>query len=167
MICWVRVRLVRLSWVWTKRSRRMPAASGGTRMTVTTDPSGTAAGRLTTRPRPKGPLVPASSRVLIRVIGAVPHQPFMRAMVALRDPGSALDRRVLLMLRQRVRDHVPRRPRAHEDVVRRADPGVVVERAHGHDRDVRLGDAPRHARAAHPAERVPEVARRGQVIDRD
>src|SRR3954469_23713776 len=69
MICWARVRLVRLSWVWTKRSRRMPAASGGTRITVTTEPSGTASGRVTARPRPKGPLSEASSRVLIRVIG--------------------------------------------------------------------------------------------------
>src|SRR3984957_959110 len=44
-MAWARVRLVRLSWLCTKTSTRCPATSGGTRKTVTTDPSSTPSGR--------------------------------------------------------------------------------------------------------------------------
>ena len=42
---WVRVRLVRRSWLCRNTSSRCPATSGGTRKTLTTEPSGTPSGR--------------------------------------------------------------------------------------------------------------------------
>src|ERR1700758_2577127 len=50
---WARVRLVRLSWLCTNTSSRCPATSGGTRSTVTTDPSATPWGGSCLREEPR------------------------------------------------------------------------------------------------------------------
>ena len=73
-------------------------------------------------------------------------------------------RRANLELRQVVRDHVPRSFGADVNVSLGSHPGVVVERAHGHDREPSPFIETRHRRAAYLAEPVRVELGFGQTI---
>src|SRR5438132_105794 len=76
-------------------------------------------------------------------------------------------RRVGLVLREVVRDLVPGRLRADEDVQLLTRPGVVVQGARGHDDAPARGVHVRHLRATRAAERLREALRLRDLVRHD
>src|SRR5207244_5143959 len=73
-------------------------------------------------------------------------------------------RRVLVVLRHVVGDHVPRRFRADEDVRLRPRAGIVIEAGGGDDREIAARVDAWDRRAAGPAEDLHEVLRARNLV---